>query len=280
MLTIEEEKLLLSAPILALSNRKIEMRKYDLKMSPSHQQLFKTILSRYMAMNANREHLANGVGIYPKIIHQLWIGPNPVPMDWINTWAIDYVKANPEWEHRLWNDKMLNDLHMYNKDLFLKEKTYNGKSDIARYEILYKFGGIYIDADSIWLETKSLNQLMTPETGLFVGIEPGKDYAASGVVWATKGHPALLLIMNAIKRNIRVANTFQAWITMGPLVLHVLENNGVPVTRYPDYFFYPENWHSKRFIDIPEDKKEKFRKNSYMYQFGYTTNNLQTFFKK
>ena len=39
------------------------------------------------------------------------------------------------------------------------ETTYNGKSDILRYLILYIHGGIYIDADSVWINEKSFNEL-------------------------------------------------------------------------------------------------------------------------
>ena len=30
----------------------------------------------------------------PKIIHQIWLGPNKRPDIWMNTWKIDYIKQN------------------------------------------------------------------------------------------------------------------------------------------------------------------------------------------
>ena len=35
------------------------------------------------------------------------------------------------------------------------EPTYNGKSDLLRYLILYAYGGIYVDADMVWINNKS-----------------------------------------------------------------------------------------------------------------------------
>lgn len=33
----------------------------------------------------------------PKIIHQIWIGTNPQPIQWTNTFKIDYIKKYPEY---------------------------------------------------------------------------------------------------------------------------------------------------------------------------------------
>ena len=40
----------------------------------------------------------------PKIIHQVWIGPKNKPNIYINTWKIDYIKANPDWQYVLWDE--------------------------------------------------------------------------------------------------------------------------------------------------------------------------------
>ncbi len=37
----------------------------------------------------------------PKIIHQIWIGPNPEPIKWTNTIKNDYLKAYPHYEYKL-----------------------------------------------------------------------------------------------------------------------------------------------------------------------------------
>ena len=81
----------------------------------------------------------------PKIIHHIWLG-SPLPkkyLEFINTWKT----KNPEWEFILWDEKKLEDLDMINKNLYLKLKNYGAKSDVARLEILYKMGGIYLDTD-------------------------------------------------------------------------------------------------------------------------------------
>ena len=99
----------------------------------------------------------------PKIIHQIWIGPNKCPYIWINTFKIDYINKNPEYQYFLWTedniDSLFNDFPIY-RIVYDLETTYNGKSDILRYLILYIHGGIYIDADSVWINEKSFDSLL------------------------------------------------------------------------------------------------------------------------
>ena len=85
----------------------------------------------------------------PKIIHQVWIGPNKPPQ-FLGSWR----DKNPEFEWWLWDIKAVkNFLPLYNQHLFdefANQRTQTGITgivDLLKYEILYKYGGIYIDAD-------------------------------------------------------------------------------------------------------------------------------------
>ena len=50
----------------------------------------------------------------PKVIHQIWIGPNPIPEYWTNTWSQYYLEKNPEYQCKLWdNDNYLEELNKY-----------------------------------------------------------------------------------------------------------------------------------------------------------------------
>lgn len=81
----------------------------------------------------------------PKIIHHIWIG-SPVP-DKVNKLRKTWIKYHPDWEHKLWTEKEILDFGLKNINLYNQAKNYGEKSDIARYEILYRFGGLYIDTD-------------------------------------------------------------------------------------------------------------------------------------
>ena len=144
----------------------------------------------------------------PKIIHQIWLGPNKRPDIWMDTWKVDYLKQYPDWTYKLWTESELDKLDMVNKNLYNNEKFYNCKSDIARYEILYQQGGIFMDADSMWIK-KSDNSLdkildMAKEQGAFCAEEPVNKWSlANGVIGFAKEHIVLKQNIEYIKNDNR-----------------------------------------------------------------------------
>lgn len=91
----------------------------------------------------------NGI---PKIIHQIWIGDKAAPpKKWLDTWSRTFMSQNPGYVYVLWRDDDLKHLKMHNRALYDAEPTLPGKADVARYEILYRYGGVYVDADIVWL---------------------------------------------------------------------------------------------------------------------------------
>jgi inositol phosphorylceramide mannosyltransferase catalytic subunit len=83
--------------------------------------------------------------IVPKKIHQIWLGsafPNKY-----KKFQESWKQINPDFEYYLWTDDNVRDLGLYNIESYLATDNYGVKSDLARYEILHKFGGIYVDTD-------------------------------------------------------------------------------------------------------------------------------------
>src|SRR6185437_602159 len=89
--------------------------------------------------------------IIPKIVHQIWIGPKPLPEE-TKEYQKSFHKYLPGWEYKLWTEKEIEQLELINKDLYLKTINPGEKSDIGRLELLYQFGGVYLDADCEWLK--------------------------------------------------------------------------------------------------------------------------------
>lgn len=102
---------------------------------------WKWIVEQYDAYLKETNHFE----IVPKIIHQIWIG-SKVPKKY-DEWRQSWLKYNPEFEYILWDEKEILDIGLINEEKFLKSKNLGIKSDIARYELLYRFGGIYVDTD-------------------------------------------------------------------------------------------------------------------------------------
>lgn len=82
----------------------------------------------------------------PKIIHQIWIGDQPIP-EHLKQYMATWQKLHPDWTYILWDNEKVAHLFMHNRDLFEEAWNWSHKSDILRYELLYHFGGWYADVD-------------------------------------------------------------------------------------------------------------------------------------
>lgn len=83
----------------------------------------------------------------PLIIHQIWIGSTP-PAELENyrkTWILKHAHAG--WMYVLWTDESVKKLKLYNQKEFDESTNFAHKADILRYELVYQFGGVYVDMD-------------------------------------------------------------------------------------------------------------------------------------
>lgn len=82
----------------------------------------------------------------PKTIHQIHLGGQPLSdqeFKWQQTWK----KYNPDWELILWDEDRLKTINIINEKHLDNCDNYAMKSDVLRLDILYQFGGLYIDTD-------------------------------------------------------------------------------------------------------------------------------------
>lgn len=110
-----------------------------------------------------------------KILHFIWIGTKPIPklfVKYFDRWR----KLYPDYKIWLWTDDIVNRMKLYNqKEFNISKGQYSKQSDILRFEILYHYGGIYIDSDCIPLR-KMPNEVFNYE---FIGVSEGKIIATA-----------------------------------------------------------------------------------------------------
>ena len=222
-------------------------------------------------------YLQNNCQKIPKIIHQIWIGDRPPPYKFINSFREDFMRKYQGWKYYLWDNESIKKLNLINDTIFNNEKTYHGKADILRYEILYQYGGIYIDADSYWLGL-DLGKLIeqTNYTGFFAGREckKCKESIASGVLGSSLNNPISKYLIDTLKENYYKYKNLPPYKKTGPyFVDQVLHNFNI--TIFPYYYFYPIYWIGKNSYNMSIEQQKKNFPNSYMTQYGYTTNNLK-----
>jgi len=125
----------------------------------------------------------------PKIIHQIWIGKK-VPEKFV-AFQKGWQQQHPDWHYILWTQNDISSFGFFNSALIRASHNPGEISDIMRYEILYRFGGVYLDFDFECLQPlDELNKLYD----FYVGIQPldsGLVQLGIGLIGSTPGHPIL-----------------------------------------------------------------------------------------
>ena len=81
----------------------------------------------------------------PKLIHRIWFGQNPIAPAYENYW-LAWQRQHPDYTFKTWRDSDI-DKSFRTQRKIAEAEGMARKADIARYEILHKHGGIYLDCD-------------------------------------------------------------------------------------------------------------------------------------
>lgn len=165
--------------------------------------------------------------LIPKKIHYCWFGKKEMPQflcSCINSWR----EKCPDYEIIEWNE----DNYDINRHEFTKEAYTNGKygfvTDVARLDILYENGGIYLDTDVTLL--KNLDNCLYQEG--FIGTEKWGNINSGGGCGFMKEQAML-------KKLIDYRENFQFMMSDGSLNI---ETNGVYESKpFLDAGFRPDN---------------------------------------
>ena len=171
----------------------------------------------------------------PKIMHQIWIGPRPMPSKFMDTWK----DKHPDYEYIRWTEEELSRRRINFECLtpIQRMSEINGKADIIRWELLYQFGGIFIDADSICIEPFDESFLTKPAFAGFENETARNGLVATGTMGFPPRHPLCRAAIDFILNNDTCPETtnHKAWFTVGPALLTRLLETG----KYSDFAVYP-----------------------------------------
>ena len=133
----------------------------------------------------------------PKIIHYCWFGHNEKP-DAIKACMDSWKKFLPDWEIIEWNESNYDVQKIaYTSDAY-NLKKWAFVSDYARFDVLYQYGGVYLDVDVEFI--KPLPEELLEYRG-FCGME-GSGKIAPGLIWGMqKGDPLLKEIMESYQNE-------------------------------------------------------------------------------
>lgn len=183
----------------------------------------------------------------PRILHQIWIGPKPAPTHLMDTWR----DMNPDFEYIRWSESELQARGFVSEcqSQIDAMSEINGKADIYRWEILHKYGGIFVDADSVCVSPFDDTFLARTAFAGFENETIRKGLVATGTMGFVPGYPLCRKAIDQI-RDSPIDTTKRAWYTVGPGLLTRLLAVGKyrDFTVYPSFYFIPVHFTGMAYV--------------------------------
>ena len=170
----------------------------------------------------------------PRVLHRVWLGGD-LPAQHA-AWGETLAEHHPGWEMRLWTEDDFDALGITERDL-TRSRTASELSDLMRFEILARHGGVYVDTDVECL--RPIDPLLRG-VDAFSGIElPGR--VGTAVLGSVPGHPLFVRAAREVRGTVGLgAHSIDA---TGPYFLTLLlEQDALGVTIFPRGHFYPFLW--------------------------------------
>lgn len=182
----------------------------------------------------------------PKIIHQLWVGPKKPPLQLMETWKTNH----PDWEYMFWNEETLKEHFpngLFNQKQYNEMPEWNGKCDIARYEILQKFGGFFVDADAVSLRPLDDYLLENDSFSCYENEFLRGQLIACGYLGASNNNRLINTMVNKIhslEGETLHQGPMTAWKTVGPVLFTqtIHELKYIDIAIYPSFYFIPHHY--------------------------------------
>jgi inositol phosphorylceramide mannosyltransferase catalytic subunit len=173
----------------------------------------------------------------PKMLHVVWIGDeSKMPAKCVQSWA----DKNPDYELHIWGNGHLTNYPWHNQkqiDQMMDKKDYAGVADLMRYEILYRFGGIALDADSYCQRPLEDWLLEPPAFSSWEQEHVRNNLIATTFMGGVKRNPFWKECIDRLHET-DCSEPKLAWLITGPkLVTEVYFANVAPFTVYPSHLF-------------------------------------------
>ena len=194
----------------------------------------------------------------PRIVHQIWIGGAMPERN--RAIASSWRSLNPGFEYRLWEEAAILGLGNFEaRGAYHRARSVGAKSDIARYEILRRFGGLYVDTDFECL--KPFAEL-TDSCELILGnLYNEKPELPNGLIGVRPGHWLMSLLCARTAKARAVIKPMAVLEATGPYLLtrSVIENFpslGDYDVVFPSDYFYPLHNYQRHLA--PSEAKAKY----------------------
>ncbi|MEZ6032075.1 MAG: glycosyltransferase [Planctomycetaceae bacterium] len=188
----------------------------------------------------------------PAVAHWIWLNETLPP--WAASNIDSFRSLHPKWTVRVWHElpgQFPFDLRV----LFQQLPWYSSRSDIFRYWLLAKYGGVYLDTDIVAL--RNFDFLLEHEFFLAPCQPTGhiQPHLACGLMGSIPGSRSALRILEACRKRAELPEPPRR-ITYGPdLLTRLFAEDREGLTVLPMHYFYAipdretthEFWHADSF---------------------------------
>ncbi|WP_188356097.1 glycosyltransferase [Rhizobium rhizogenes] len=193
------------------------------------------VLAKYAQFSPEERHTINlkSREDVPRIIHQIWIGERALPVS-VKAWAAHAAKHG--YDYRLWREVDLEREGVFADAVFktmLEQGDYPGAVDVARYIVLERFGGIYLDCDWYPARDDVSFDAFLPLAGLTAFDEKtprdtgqGSMLLANSFIASPAGHPVFRRMLEVFPGILEEMPRAPAWWSTGPLIFTVIARAG------------------------------------------------------
>jgi mannosyltransferase OCH1-like enzyme len=188
------------------------------------------------------------VGGVPALFHRVWIdddGTDPIPDEFEEYWHA-LKRLHPAARFVTWG-KTTDLWWMHNHDVYDACATHAGRSDVARYEIVARFGGVYLDTDVEPL--RAFDDLLIDERP-FMAWEDNRMLCPT-VIGGPPEHPALMDLIEALGPWARQHRGQPPNHETGPYFTTARWRDRTDVRLLGSATFYPVHWSEKSRLGGP-----------------------------
>lgn len=197
-----------------------------------------------------------------KILHFIWLGGGSTPKIIIKSWR----DHHPDYDIIIWGEQDIDNLGLLNYDHYKKAgRRYNQKSDIARYEILHRFGGVYVDSDIFCI--KNIDPLLQDS---FFSLFEKKGLVSNSIIACEKNNLIMRQMINHIHENYDYNETI--WKCTGPMLFTKILSKTEIQSHSPEKFNYRLCGEKNMFL---LEKHAKFQELSKQIKLDRSNNSLK-----
>jgi mannosyltransferase OCH1-like enzyme len=167
--------------------------------------------------------------LIPRVFHQVWVGPNPLPEAFAR-YQQTWLDHHPGWELRFWTEENLPE-GLRRAEVYERLRVPAERSDILRLELLWRFGGVYVDTDFECL--RSIEPLIAEVDFFVADIERGR--ANNAIIGAVAKHRILDRAIDEMRPRQFYGYDKEA---AGPLFLDRLLKDYPNAKRFEKKLFY------------------------------------------